>query len=142
MRFWGLSLGQARFLRLVQANCSNRPLTMGDRFAVGVAPDRAERDTLSAPGVGAEALPLENSMTVSESGSLRSIAVYRFVTCDRASNTFVEHVAMATAATIRRLKGMADLPSRRLVSPEDLDCEGFWRESPDSAKDLESAPTT
>ena len=70
-------------------------------------------------------------MTVSESGDPGSIAVYRFSTCNRSSNTFVEHVSMATAATIRRLKGMADLPSKRLVSPDDLDCEGFWRESPD-----------
>ena len=74
-------------------------------------------------------------MTVSESGGLGSIAVYRFVTCNRSNDTFVEHVSMATAATIRRLKGMADLPSKRLVSPDDLDSEGFWRELPASAQD-------
>jgi len=38
---------------------------------------------------------------------------------------------MATATTIRRLKGMADLTSQRLVGENDVDCEGFWRESPD-----------
>ncbi len=68
-------------------------------------------------------------MTANESDAGGRIAVYRFVTCNRATHTLVEHVAMATEGTIRRLKGMADLASRRLVSPEDLDSEGFWRES-------------
>lgn len=67
-------------------------------------------------------------MTVTENGDPGSIAVYKFVTCDRSNDTFVEHVRMATATTIRRLKGMADLPSRRFVSPGDLDPDGFLRE--------------
>jgi hypothetical protein len=66
-------------------------------------------------------------MTVAENESLGSVAVYRFMTCDRPNNTFVENVRMATAATIRRLKGMADLPS-------DLDSDGFWREPAGSAE--------
>jgi hypothetical protein len=69
-------------------------------------------------------------MSVGENGDTESIAVYKFVTCDRSSNTFVEHVRMATATTIRRMKGMADLPSKRLVGRDDVDCEGFWREPP------------
>lgn len=67
-------------------------------------------------------------MIVADNGSPGDVAVYRFTTCDRSNSTFVEHVRMATAATIRRLKGMADLPSRRFVSCGDLDPEGFWRE--------------
>jgi hypothetical protein len=67
-------------------------------------------------------------MSVSENGDPESIAVYKFATCDRSNGTFVEHAGMATATTIRRLKGMADLPSKRLVWRDDVDCEGFWRE--------------
>ena len=67
-------------------------------------------------------------MSVEENVDAGRIAVYKFVTCDRSRNTFVEHVRMATASTIRRLKGMADLPSKRLVWRDDVDCEGFWRE--------------
>lgn len=70
-------------------------------------------------------------MSVGEDEDADSIAVYKFVTCDRSSNTFVEHVRMATPTTIRRLKGMADLPSRRLVGRGDVDGEGFWLESRD-----------
>ena len=78
-------------------------------------------------------------MTMSECGDPGSIAVYRFVTCDRSNHTFVEHVAMATEATIRRLKGMADLPSKRFVPPHDLDWEGFWRQSPGTAREAGAA---
>lgn len=81
-------------------------------------------------------------MTVAENGSLGGVAVYRFTTCDRSNHTFVEHVGMATAATIRRLKGMADLPSRRFVSCGDLDPDGFWREPVGSAEALPVVETT
>jgi hypothetical protein len=70
-------------------------------------------------------------MSVGEDEDAESIAVYKFVTCDRSSNTFVEHVRMATPTAIRRLKGMADLPSKRLVGRGDVDGEGFWLESRD-----------
>jgi hypothetical protein len=70
---------------------------------------------------------MEILMSVAENGDIESIAVYKFATCDRSSNTLVEHVRMATATTIRRLKGMADLSSARLVRRDDVDCEGFWR---------------
>lgn len=79
-------------------------------------------------------------MTVAENGSLGGVAVYRFTTCDRSNNTFVEHVRMATAATIRRLKGMADLPSRRFVPCGDLDPDGFWREPAGSAEAMPDIP--
>lgn len=75
-------------------------------------------------------------MTANEIDAGGSIAVYRFVTCNRATHTLVEHGAMATEATIKRLKGMADLPSKRLVSPEDLDDEGFWREPASSTSEV------
>jgi hypothetical protein len=68
-------------------------------------------------------------MKESDERTAESIAVYKFATCDRSSNTFVEHVNMATATTIRRLKGMADLASKRLVGRDEVDCEGFWRKS-------------
>jgi hypothetical protein len=71
---------------------------------------------------------LEGLMSVGEDEDAESIAVYRFVTCVRSNGTFVEYAGMATATTIRRLKGMADLPSKRLVWPDDVDREGFWRE--------------
>ena len=67
-------------------------------------------------------------MSDGENADAESIAVYKFATCDRSSDTFVDHVRMATATTIRRLKGMADLSSMRLVWRDDVDCEGFLRE--------------
>ena len=67
-------------------------------------------------------------MPIAENVDAENIAVYKFVTCDRSSNTFVEHVRMATATTIRRLKGMADLRSKRLVWRYDVDRDGFWCE--------------
>ena len=74
-------------------------------------------------------------MTVAENGGPGGVVVYRFTTCDRSNSTFVEHVRMATAATIRRLKGMADLPSGRFVSCGDVDPDGFWREPVGPAED-------
>jgi len=68
-------------------------------------------------------------MSDGENADAESIAVYKFATCDRSNSTFVEDVRMATATTIRRLKGMADLTSKRLVWRDEVDCEGFWRES-------------
>jgi hypothetical protein len=71
---------------------------------------------------------LEGLMSMGENGDAESIAVYKFSICDRSNGAFVEHAAMATETAIRRLKGMADLQSKRLVWRDDVDCEGFWRE--------------
>jgi NAD(P)-dependent dehydrogenase (short-subunit alcohol dehydrogenase family) len=55
-----------------------------------------------------------------------AVAVYSFQVWDRSIGTNVTAPAMGTAAAIRRLKGMADLESRRWVNTSDVDAAGFY----------------
>jgi hypothetical protein len=54
------------------------------------------------------------------------VAVYTFEVWDRAQGKNVAAPYMATADTIRRVKGMADLSSKCMVAKTALDSNGFY----------------
>jgi len=54
------------------------------------------------------------------------LAVYRFEAWDPAQGKNVIAPYMAAPGTIRRMKGMADLGSKRIVARNDLDSRGFY----------------
>jgi hypothetical protein len=57
---------------------------------------------------------------------MKDVAVYTFEVWDRQKGANVIAPRMATAETIRRVKGMADLESKQLVDESKLDPEGYY----------------
>jgi hypothetical protein len=55
------------------------------------------------------------------------VAVYTFQVWDRSVGANVVSPSMATPEAIRRLKGMAELESKRLVDASSVDSKGFYR---------------
>jgi hypothetical protein len=55
-----------------------------------------------------------------------NVEVYRFEVWDRAQRKNIAAPYMATPATIRRMKGEADLSSKQIVEKAALDGRGFY----------------
>jgi hypothetical protein len=55
-----------------------------------------------------------------------TVAVYTFHVWDKKAGNNVVSPRMAIPDTIRRLKGMADLESKRIVDASAVDAEGFY----------------
>jgi hypothetical protein len=61
-----------------------------------------------------------------------NIAVYTFEVWDRQKGATIVPPRMGTAEAIRRVKGMADLESKRLVDESTVDADGFYPAQPDN----------
>jgi hypothetical protein len=57
---------------------------------------------------------------------MSEVAVYSFEHWDAQQRATVICKQLATADAIRKRKGMADLDSKRMVSSEDLNADGFY----------------
>jgi hypothetical protein len=69
---------------------------------------------------------------------MSEVAVYSFEHWDAQQGATVICERLATADAIRKRKGMADLDSKRMVSSEDLNVDGFYV---GAALDSEPAPS-
>jgi hypothetical protein len=59
-----------------------------------------------------------------------NIAVYTFEVWDHQKGATIVATRMGTAEAIRRVKGMADLESKRLVDESTVDADGFYPAPP------------
>lgn len=64
------------------------------------------------------------------SSQMSKVTVYTFAATDRETGQNVADARMGTPEAIRRVKGMADLESKRLVNDSEVDAEGFYPAQP------------
>ena len=57
---------------------------------------------------------------------MSQVAVYTFASMDRQTGADVAAARMGTSEAIRRVKGIANLESKRLVEESEVDAEGFY----------------